>query len=398
MRLKFPFSRRQRRWLAGLLVPAVAAVIVASAAPATLGQSAPDTEIRGTWLTNVDSDVLFSSQALRKGLNRLSATNFNTIYPTVWQGGRTLYRSEVAERTFGLALDPELDGRDALRDAIQQGHQKGMAVIPWFEFGFMAPPNSRLAQQHPDWLTQRRDGTKVEGSGDRARVWLNPFHPQLQQFILDLVTEVVANYDIDGIQLDDHFSLPVEFGYDERTARAYRRDTGKLPPADPHRQQWVSWRADRITEFVGRLVDEVKRIDPDCIVSVSPAPQEFARSKHLQDWSRWRERGYIDELVLQLYRSDVSRFRSELGSEPLQQAKADIPVAIGIISGLKQDTTPLPKLQAQASAARQEGFDGISFFFYESLWVWGNAPELSRMRALHQLFPQPAQRPSLPAS
>jgi len=33
-----------------------------------------------------------------------------------------------------------------------------MGVIPWFEFGFMAPADSDLAKRHPDWLTSRRDG------------------------------------------------------------------------------------------------------------------------------------------------------------------------------------------------------------------------------------------------
>jgi len=40
-------------------------------------------EVRGVWLTNVDSEVLFSSQNLKNALNRLNKLNFNTIYPTV---------------------------------------------------------------------------------------------------------------------------------------------------------------------------------------------------------------------------------------------------------------------------------------------------------------------------
>ncbi|WP_223278643.1 family 10 glycosylhydrolase [Nostoc sp. 'Peltigera membranacea cyanobiont' 232] len=46
-------------------------------------------EVRGVWLTNVDSQVLFSSQNLKNALSRLNKLNFNTIYPTVWNGGYT---------------------------------------------------------------------------------------------------------------------------------------------------------------------------------------------------------------------------------------------------------------------------------------------------------------------
>ncbi len=146
-----------------------------------MAQSAlPTTELRGVWLTNIDSDVLFSSDRLSNGLRRLSRLHFNSIYPTVWNWGYTLYPSATAERVIGRRVDPHsgLQQRDMLAEAVQQGHRLGMAVIPWFEFGFMAPADSELARRHPDWLTQRRDGSQVVMEGIWPRVWMNPFHPR----------------------------------------------------------------------------------------------------------------------------------------------------------------------------------------------------------------------------
>ncbi|MDY7023031.1 MAG: family 10 glycosylhydrolase, partial [Cyanobacteriota bacterium] len=136
-------------------------------------------EIRGVWMTNIDSEVLFSRRGVREALNRLKKLNFNTIYPTVWQGGYTLYPSSVAQEYFGQSLDPTpgLQGRDVLKELVRRGHQKRLTVIPWFEFGFMAPADSDLAKQHPDWLTRRLDGTFIKKQGNDDRVWLNPFHP-----------------------------------------------------------------------------------------------------------------------------------------------------------------------------------------------------------------------------
>ena len=112
-----------------------------------------------------------------------------------------------------------------LKEIVTEGHKKGLTVIPWFEFGFMAPADSLLAKNRPQWLTSRSDGTKIVKEGTHDRVWLNPFRPDVQQFIQDLIVEIVKNYDIDGIQFDDHFGLPSELGYDAYTVALIQKRT-----------------------------------------------------------------------------------------------------------------------------------------------------------------------------
>ncbi len=351
-------------------------------------------EIRGVWLTNVDSEILFSSQNLESALKRLDDIHFNTIYPTVWQGGYSLYPSAVTERVFGEKIDPDprLQQRDMLEEVLAKGHQLGMTVIPWFEFGFMQPVDSPLVKQHPEWLTQRRDGTTVEVKGEDAVVWLNPFHPEVQQFILDLITEIVSNYDVDGIQFDDHFGLPVAFGYDDYTSQLYQQDLNLSPPEEARETFWVRWRADQLNKFMGKVFHTIKAANPDCLVSVSPNPLHFALPAHLQDWLTWEQRGYMEELVLQVYRTDMERFIDELQRTEVQLANSNIPVAIGILSGLKERPTSMSMIEQQVQAVRDRGFDGVSFFFYESLWNWADQSPTERENALYNLFLRPASR------
>ncbi len=103
------------------------------------------TELRGVWLTNIDSDVLFENRKTAEAVSLLAEANFNTLYPTVWNWGYTLYPSKVSESITGLALDPTegLQNRDILKEIVREGHKKGMSVIPWFEFGFMSPADAR---------------------------------------------------------------------------------------------------------------------------------------------------------------------------------------------------------------------------------------------------------------
>jgi uncharacterized lipoprotein YddW (UPF0748 family) len=373
-------------------------------------------EIRGVWLTNIDSQVLFSTQSARDAVQRLAQLNFNTIYPTVWNWGYTLYPSKIAEKMTGkpvrlvTELDEELDpnlgiqGRDMLQEMIDEGHKHGMRVIPWFEFGFKAPSYSQLAKRHPDWLTQKQNGVKTHiPSGVKPEerklheiVWLNPFKPEVQQFIQDLVVEIVRNYDVDGIQFDDHFGLPSEFGYDDFTVELYKKEhQGKAPPTNAQDPEWVRWRANKITDFLTRLFRAIKDEKEKVIVSVSPNPQRFSYEYFLADWATWERRGLIEELMVQIYRDDFKVFVSELEQPEIKIAQSHIPVGIGILSGLKNKGIPLSQIQKQVEAVRQRKFAGVSFFFYETLWNIGTEPANQRQTAFSLLFPMPSKAPEV---
>ena len=372
---------------------------------------APTHELRGVWLTNIDSDILFSRDRLKKGIRRLASLNFNTVYPTVWNWGYTLYPSKVAEAAIGTSqrLYPDLGNtgqidareaaqgdRDMLKELIDLAHAKHISVIPWFEFGLMAPANSDLAQRHPDWLTQHQDGNTIVKEGQDPRVWLNPFHPEVQQFITSLIVEVVANYSVEGIQLDDHFGLPVELGYDPFTVKLYQQEhQGKTPPKNPQDKAWMRWRADKITDVMANIFQAVKAKNPKALISLSPNPAKFSYEVLLQDWIAWQQLGYVEELVIQVYRKDRNRFLMELERPELQKARQHIPVSIGILSGLKNRDVPMSWIQQQVEWVRDRQFAGVSFFFYETLWTSTVESIDQRSNGIETVFNQPVMRPLL---
>lgn len=361
-------------------------------------QSITNGEIRGVWLTNIDSEVLFAPENVAAAIARLGDLNFNTVYPTVWNWGYTLYPSQVAEKVVGSKIDPDpgLRDRDVLAEIIRHSRAKNLRVIPWFEFGFMAPADSELARRRPEWITKRSDGTQVKMEGAHPRVWLNPFHPEVQQFLIDLIVEAVRKYDIDGIQLDDHFGLPSEFGYDEFTVALYKKENnGKEPPTDPKDPEWLRWRADKITAFMEKLFKAIKAEKKEVIVGLSPNPQNFSYREFLADWSTWEQKGLIEELIVQIYRSDRNALMAELQDESIQKARKHIPVAIGILSGLKGRPIAMADIADQVNIVRNQGYAGVSFFFYESLWNWAPAPANERAESLKTIFPQSVVAPNI---
>ncbi|MDX2231038.1 MAG: glycoside hydrolase family 10 protein [Leptolyngbyaceae cyanobacterium bins.349] len=373
-----------------LLLSCLVIVLVGHFAIAQTPATRP--EIRGVWMTTNDMDVLRDRHQSQTAVAQLRQLNFNTLYPVVWNAGYTFYPSAVARQqgiqTFTYT---GTDGHDILADLITQAHAQSLLVIPWFEFGFMAPPTSELATQHPDWLTQKRDGSQTSISAAGEVVWLNPFHPEVQKFITNLVLEIVTQYDADGIQFDDHMSLPSEFGYDKYTIALYTKETKKAPPTNSQDPAWVKWRADKLTAFMNRLHQAVSARKPRAIFSISPNYYDFAYKLQLQDWLTWVRRNIADELLVQVYRPDLQSFLPQLSRPEIQETQKKIPTGVGIMTGLRTKPAPIWLIQSQVQAARERGL-GVSFFYYESLWdVTSESPD-QRKAGFQALFPTPALR------
>jgi uncharacterized lipoprotein YddW (UPF0748 family) len=396
-------------------------------------------EIRGVWLTNIDSDVLFEAGRLRGAIAELRELGFNTIYPTVWNGGYTLYPSAVAAAASGIAVDPHpgLAGRDAIGEAIAAAREAKLTAIPWLEFGLMAPADSALARRNPDWLLQRQDGTTVDDRSGSGRVWLNPSHPEVRRFVVNLAVEVVTRYGADGLQFDDHFAWPVDFGYDPVTVANWRRDRPPIPapilpnpsnlnnsapddaapvnpanpgevapvvaipapepPTDPSDRAWMQWRADQLSTLWQEIHAAVKAAKPTAIVSLSPNPAPFAYETALQDWPRWVSSGWVDEAIVQIYRQDVPSFEEHLREANLQRASYRIPVAIGVLSGLRPKPVAIAVVEGQTRSVRRFQLSGISYFFYETLWNLTPEPAQQRRQGLRRLLFHPAPRPLMTA-
>ncbi|MGL5035460.1 MAG: family 10 glycosylhydrolase, partial [Microcystaceae cyanobacterium] len=205
------------------------------------------------------------------------------------------------------------------------------------------------------------------------------------------VMEVVNQYDVDGIQFDDHFALPNEFGYDPYTIALYQQEMKKAPPSDPKDSNWIRWRANKITAFVAQLNKAIKQRKPNILFSLSPATYRLAYNTYLQDWLDWVRKGLVDELIVQVYRTDLSSFMEPLQRPEFREAKSKVPTAVGILTGLKRKQIAMPFVSEKVRVATANGL-GVSFFYYETLWDLAPEPPAQRQAEFRNLFPTPARR------
>ncbi|WGV25494.1 glycoside hydrolase family 10 protein [Halotia branconii] len=352
-------------------------------------------ETRGIWLTTTDSKVLRSQQHIAEAMHFLAETGFNVVFPVVWNKAVTLYPSSTMQKTFGVEIDPLCQGRDPLQEVVIEARRVGLKVIPWFEYGFASSYNLNgglLLQKKPQWAARDCNGNLLNKNGFE---WLNALDSQVQEFLLNLVLEVVNNYDVDGIQGDDRFpALPCEGGYDQVTIARYHQQFQHNPPQNPKDRQWLQWRADILTDFLARLHAEVKAVNPNLLISMAPNIHDWAFQEYLQDSPRWLQQGLVDIIHPQIYRRDFQSYKA-IADKLVNQQFTDVTLpklAPGILIKLGSYCISPEYLVRAIEYNRDRGINGEVFFFYEGLRENNNA--LAKVLR-NNLYAKPAVFPTL---
>ncbi len=332
--------------------------------------------VRGVWLTNVDSDALNSKNNIIQTVKTCKEQGFNLICVVMYNKGMTLYPSTTMKNLIGQEIDSLFIGRDPLKELIEEAHKENIKVIAWFEFGFSSSyklGGGKIVAAKPNWASKNNEGNLVTKNGFD---WINGFDPEVQQFMLSLIKEVVTNYDIDGIQGDDRLpAMPVEAGYEEYTINKYMEEhNGAKPPKDFRDSAWVNWRANILNNYMGEIYKTVKAIKPKVIVSMAPSIFPWSKEEYLQDWPMWVKQRYVDLVIPQLYRQNIDDYikilddivKTQLTKEELKKFYPGILLKVGSYYPSEQ------LLKDMIKENRKRDINGEVFFFYEGLKKYPN--------------------------
>ena len=332
----------------------------------------------GVWLTNSPSKLYYSRERITAALDQLQQAGFNRGVPNGWSRGTTFHQSRFAPVEpplvkAGVEVDP-------ICTLAEEGRKRGIKVMPWFEYGLMEPADAAVVREHPEWVLAKADGQRwMAMHGDHRMAWLNPAHPEVRERFIGLVVETLKRCPMDGLQLDDHFAWPVQFGYDPYTVELYRQQTGSAPPRDHTNRMWMSWRRRQLTALLRDLRERLEQEDLSTTISLSPGPFRQAYNLWLQDWELWALGELIDELVVQNYAYSVNGFARDLDQPALRKARDwRIPTQIGILAGFGRRTTSMGDLEQKVRLARERGY-GVIFFYWEGLWG-RHVPETNRQQ------------------
>ena len=224
--------------------------------------------LRGAWISTVynldwPSAASTGKEAQQKAeyiamLDKLQAMGMNAVFVQVRPSGDALYSSTIVPWSKVLTgKQGQHPGYDPLEFMIEETHRRGMSFHAWFN-PFRANmdtktaglANNHVAVNHPEWIVN--SGTQLI---------INPGIPDARQHVIDVIMEVVQNYKIDGVHLDDYFYPTSGTFNDDNTFKLYN-SKGIKNKGD--------WRRDNVNQFIEQLGKSIDRIKPEVEFGVSP--------------------------------------------------------------------------------------------------------------------------------
>lgn len=199
--------------------------------------------------------------------------------------GYVFYDSDIAPIAPGYATF------DALQHVITAAHANNIKVRAWIpQFHDQAAFNL-----NPGWQMYSLVGgvaKPFKGSGG-DEYFVNPIHPDVQAYQRSIISEVVSNYDVDGVVLDwlrfDDYNMDVS----SYTVNLYQSLYGYSPLTinfatdSTRRQEWNAWRTDKIGQYVADVRDDIEAVKPGLELGVYILPPEFTEVG--QDVSKFHE-------------------------------------------------------------------------------------------------------------
>lgn len=341
------------------------------------------TELKGVWIR----PTFYNEKDIIKTLDQLAEAGINNIFLETYYHGKTIFPSQTMTRYGFIRQNEEFVGFDPLKIWINEAHRRGIKVNIWFETFYVGnkPPETNaeyILAKHPEWANYPK---KSVGSSsipysisEHNGYFIDPANPDVQNFLYELLCEIVTRYKPDGINLDYiRYPQSLEPKYSSYEAstwgytpyaraefkRMYGVDPIDLKLSDPLWYQWKFYRCNKVTSFV-RRVSVLCRYNNIAITAVIFPNRAIALDTKLQDWRTWSMNNFVDGFT-PLFLTCDDKTAMCLMDEVLRNKSASTKLYAGLfVTFMNGATSDLIK---QIHASRRYSLGGIIIFDYAHL-------------------------------
>lgn len=352
-----------------------------------------DGEIRGIWLSYIDLAPMLTgkseeefTQNIEGAFEKIMGFGFNTVIVQVRPFSDALYKSEYYPWSFICSGTEGQDIKyDPLKIMIQEAHKRNLRIEAWLNPYRVRTSTSKevISDKSPasKWINEDSDSVIQYNGG----VYYNPGKEEVRQLIVNGVSEIVENYNVDGIHFDDYFYPGTENFIDEETYGSYLVNGGTLSLED--------WRRENVNILVKQVYEAIKKIDSEVLFGISPqgSMNNNYNSQYI-DVQKWvQNKGYVDYLCPQVYygfENQSNDFVSAVESFSNLITEPSVDLYIGLAAykigtedkwagaGAEEWINNNDMLKTQVEATRNfKNCSGIFIYRYDSLF--NPAPQVS---------------------
>lgn len=296
------------------IIPAIAAIALAGGifAACGSGHDAPTEKPKQLWMCAEANFHRFASKdSITYYLEKARNTGFNEVVVDVKPiQGKVLYKSKILPQLTNVdTVEIERDW-DYLQYFIDEGHRLGLKVIasacvfpagsPWWHRG--------LVYDNPEYQSRTCVQYLADGSlqpiyedSTQVAAFLNPAREDNRMLALDMLLEIINNYDIDGLALDycrypdnrSDFSPESQAAFEEYIGEKVENFPGDIFTYNPdsthnpgkYYKQWWAFRSGIISDFVHQVSDTLHSLRPGAELNYWAASWIHAIHGNGQNWA-----------------------------------------------------------------------------------------------------------------
>lgn len=298
-------NRRQTKQFSQRVVRTFGRILTLGCAFVLLREARAE-EFRGLWV-DAFGPGFWNTQQVAKLVNDCRQYNFNAIFVQMRRRGDAFYFPKPPNQDpRTTVLSPDFD---ALAEIIRQCHDGTPRIevhcwlVSHFVWAYHKPPPQpgHIYNRHRDWLTRDSVGQTMVGNG----YYLDPGHPEANQWLRDVAVDVVSRYDVDGLHWD-YFRYPGrDSGYSPMAIKRYKEEFGLSEEPAPDDPRFCEWRRRQVTDFLRWTTADLLQIKPQLIVSASVfANYRDSYDYRFADWVAWCREGILDVAIPMDFSSD----------------------------------------------------------------------------------------------
>ena len=244
----------------------------------------------------------------RRVLNRSKKCGLNRVIVQVRPFGDALYESGYFPWAACISGTQGTDpGYDPLAVMVELAHKKGFQIEAWIN------PYRVSSGSDLDVLSTDNPAKVWAFSDDKTRnvlsydgaLYYNPSSQEVQELIINGVKEIVENYEVDGIHMDDYFYPTFTESNVNSAFDSLEYQKGLSAGAIEKTLTLADWRRQNVNTLVSAIYQAIKSANADVTFGISPAGNLDNLRSDLQyyvDVDTWvKSEGYIDYVMPQIY-------------------------------------------------------------------------------------------------